>query len=77
MKELIEYIIKNALAIDNFSVEESTENDINIYTIKVPEDKFGLVIGKHGNTINAIRNVVKIKATFDKVKCNILVSALD
>lgn len=57
MKEFIEYIGKQLVDNpDNVIVEETTpeENTIEL-TLKVDENDIGKVIGKHGNTVNAMR----------------------
>jgi predicted RNA-binding protein YlqC (UPF0109 family) len=57
MKEFIEFIAKQLVdRPDNVIVEETTpdENTIEL-TLKVDENDMGKVIGKHGNTVNAIR----------------------
>lgn len=66
MKELLEFIIENILKSKDFSVEEETLEDKINYKIKLPEDKAGLVIGKSGRTIKAIRNLLKVRATLEK-----------
>jgi len=48
------------------TVEEVSENDRVTLTIKVPAESTGLVIGKGGKTIKAIRNLIKVLATLEK-----------
>lgn len=66
MKDLLNYILENILKSDDFSVEEVEEANNLTYKIKLPEDKAGLVIGKGGRTIKAIRNLLKVRATLEK-----------
>ena len=57
MKELIEYISKKLVDhSDKVIVEETTldENTIEL-ELKVDKTDIGKVIGKHGNTVNAMR----------------------
>ena len=57
MKEFIEYIAKQLVDHpDKVIVEETTpdENTIEL-TLKVDKTDIGKVIGKHGNTVNAMR----------------------
>lgn len=65
MKELLELLIQKILGEGEFSVEETTEGDQINYKITLPEDKAGLVIGKGGRTIKAIRNLLKVRATLE------------
>ncbi len=65
MTEIIEFIAKKILPHpDNISVNEQIEgeNDLRITLFVDPED-IGLAIGKAGKTANAIREILKIKAT--------------
>ena len=66
MKELLEFILENILKDKDFSIETTEDADKTTFIIKVPETKAGLVIGKGGRTIKAIRNLLKVKATLEK-----------
>ena len=68
MKDLIEYLVKNIVNHpDDVEITESKsetsdgKNSIT-YTIKVNPEELGLVIGKGGQTIRSIRNLVRLKA---------------
>lgn len=65
MKELITYLIKSLTQSDNFKIEESEEDGKVSYTIKADPEIIGIIIGKGGSTIRAIRHIVRIKATLD------------
>lgn len=71
MEDLIKYLITNAIGVTDIEITKTGEGGAEIYEIKVPKDSMGLVIGKSGNTIKAIRNIVKIKATIEKKKVDI------
>lgn len=66
MKELLEYILKGILPDTNFYVTEEVDGEFVRLFIKVDPDKVGIVIGKGGNTIKAIRNILRVKATLEK-----------
>ncbi len=57
MKEFIEFIAKQLVDNpDKVSVDEITPDEHTIeLTLKVDESDIGKVIGKHGNTVNAMR----------------------
>ena len=57
MKEFIEFIAKQLVDNpDKVSVAEITPDEHTIeLTLKVDESDIGKVIGKHGNTVNAMR----------------------
>ncbi len=60
MKEFIEFIAKQLVDNpDKVSVEETTPDEHTIeLTLKVDESDNGKVIGKHGNTVNAMRSLL-------------------
>lgn len=68
MKEFIEYLVKE-LVTKPEEVVVTTENIENfvVYRVKVATQDMGVLIGKDGNTIRAIRNLVKAKAILDNV----------
>jgi hypothetical protein len=75
MKELLEFIIKNILGKDSkFEIIEEDNGSIVTLTVKTEEKDGGLVIGKQGKVIKAIRNILRIKATLEKKKVILLVN---
>lgn len=70
MKEFIEYIVKQL--VDNpesVTVESSTSDENTLdFTVKVDDQDVGKVIGKHGNTINALRTLLIAIGAKDKKK---------
>jgi predicted RNA-binding protein YlqC (UPF0109 family) len=67
MKELLEYILHGILGESRFYVTEEVDGDFVRLLIKVePEENTGIVIGKGGATIKAIRNILRVKATLEK-----------
>ncbi len=60
MKEFIEIIAKKLVDNpDNVSVEETTPDEHTIeLKLKVDKNDIGKVIGKHGNTVNAMRTLL-------------------
>ena len=66
MKELLEHIVKSIVNNpDVVEIEEREGVDLpgwTILTIKVAEEDKGVVIGKKGRTINAIRDLITICA---------------
>jgi predicted RNA-binding protein YlqC (UPF0109 family) len=74
MIELITFIIKNVTGREDFEViENELEGGRVEYVVKIPKDLMGIVIGKGGNTVKAIRNLIKVKATIEKKSVNIFV----
>lgn len=63
MQELLELILKNITTYpDDVSIEVSSEEGREVYTIKVHSDDMGRVIGKNGKVIQAIRSLAHVVA---------------
>lgn len=62
MKDLLIHIIKGITGEEDIKVDEVEEEGFTIFTLHVPEDKIGMVIGKEGRTINAMKNIAKVIA---------------
>lgn len=75
MKELLDFILRNILGKDSkYEISEEDDGSIVKLTIKTVEDEGGMVIGKQGKVIKAIRNILRIKATLEKKKIILLVN---
>jgi len=69
MKELLDFIVKNIVRNpDSVEIVQETgeQPDTEVYIIKVMEEDKGILIGKAGRTINAIRDIAKIKGIRDE-----------
>ncbi len=72
MKELLEYIVKNlvtkpqAIVID----EQQQAGNVNL-TLVVDSSDMGLIIGKSGQTIRAIRKLLTVRAIAENVRVNL------
>jgi hypothetical protein len=77
MKELLEHIVKSIVNNpDAVSVEERESIDfpgLTILTIDVAEADKGVVIGRKGRTINAIRDLVTIHAIRNERRVKVLI----
>lgn len=67
MKELLEFLIKGLLGEEKFEIVEASDAGRTSYTIKTAPENIGLLIGKGGHTIKSLRNVLKVRATLEKV----------
>lgn len=75
MKDLTVFIIKSILGKDSkFEVEEVNEDSVVKLIIKTSEEEGGMIIGKQGKIIKAIRNLLRIKATLEHKKIVLLVN---
>lgn len=66
MKDLLEYLLKGVLGEEKFEIEEVEDQGRVVYTIKTDSKNIGLLIGKGGHMIKALRNVLKVRATLEK-----------
>jgi predicted RNA-binding protein YlqC (UPF0109 family) len=72
MKDLIEYIIKQIVNNpDAVVIEENDENDMTMVNLTVAKEDMGLVIGKSGNTIKALRKLLSVKGKSEGVRVNL------
>ncbi len=73
MKDLLNYIVKNIIPESDFEIEEVDEEGRINLILKVNKDNMGLIIGKGGNTVRSIRNLLKVKATLTNSLFNLQV----
>lgn len=75
MKDLVQYIISNivskpeAVKID----ETSSEGDVNLL-LTVDSSDMGLVIGKGGQMIKAVRRLLTVRAMSENVRVNLQIN---
>ncbi len=72
MKDLLEYIVKNLVTKpEAVSIDEQNESgNINLILVVDPSD-MGLIIGKSGQTIRAIRKLLTVRAIAENVRVNL------
>ncbi len=70
MQELLTYMLNNIIDGPVEVTEENSEGFI-VYKVSVPQDQVGTVIGKGGKTINALKNILKIRAIKEDVRVDI------
>ena len=64
LKDLVEYLVKSlADHPEKVELEEREEDDIVLIALKISPDDIGKIIGRNGNTINAIRTVLQTAAS--------------
>lgn len=77
MKELLEYVVKSIVNNPNsVSIEEKESVDfpgLTILTVDVAEEDKGVVIGRRGRTINAIRDLITINAIRTNRRVKVLI----
>ncbi len=72
MKELLEYLLTSIIHYpEELKIEEKEENGQFNLNFKVHPEDVKIVIGKSGQTIKAIRELIKIKAIKEKKRVNV------
>lgn len=60
MLDLLEFLVKNIVKNkDDVKIEEKQEGKTKVFVVTVNQADIGAVIGKGGNTAQAIRTIVK------------------
>lgn len=78
MKNLLEFILIHiATYPDDVRVEESEGEGETVYTITVNQEDLGRVIGKHGNIIQSIRSIAKVRAMKEHKRIRVIVNEGD
>lgn len=75
MKDLLNFIVTNLVTKpDAVSIDEQSEGgDVSLNLTVDPED-MGLIIGKNGQTIRAIRKLLTVRAIAENVRVNLQLS---
>lgn len=72
MKDLLEYIITNLVSKpDSVEIEEHRGEGTVDFDLKVDPQDMGLIIGKKGQTIRAIRKLLTVRAIAENVRVNL------
>jgi hypothetical protein len=72
MKDLVEFLVKSLADHPDEVVVTENEIDDNInLELKISSEDLGKIIGKNGNTINAIRTVVQAAASSHKKRAKL------
>lgn len=72
MKDLLEYIVKNLVTKpDTVNIDEQNDNGTINLTLSVDPSDMGIIIGKSGQTIRAIRKLLTVRAIAENVRVNL------
>jgi len=74
MKDLLSHMITGILGEEVEIKEETSEEGFITFSLDVPKESVGMVIGRGGKTINALKNILKIRAIRDNVRVDIQVN---
>jgi len=66
MHDLVDYIVKSLVQNpDSVQIQQTKEDGAEIYVLSVSPEDMGIVIGKSGQTIKAIRKLMAVRAMQD------------
>lgn len=65
MEELLKLIVDSIIGPENKISKTQQDNQL-VFTIMVPQDKIGWVIGKEGKIVKAIKTLMGVKAINEK-----------
>lgn len=75
MKDLLDYIVKSLVTKpDATLIDEQSEGGDVTLTLTVDPADMGLIIGKGGQTIRAIRKLLTVRAIAENVRVNLQLS---
>ncbi|QQG43274.1 MAG: KH domain-containing protein [Candidatus Daviesbacteria bacterium] len=75
MKDLLNYIVTNLVSKpEAVSIEEQNEGSNVTLILTVDSTDMGMVIGKGGQTIRAIRKLLTVRAIAENVRVNLQLS---
>ena len=66
MKDLLSFIVEGITGTTEFEVEETVDGRKIDLLIKADPEIMGMIIGKQGSTIRAIRHLLRVKSTLDQ-----------
>lgn len=66
MQELLEYLVKELTGSDEIKIEQSQDGSVSVYTIFAPQTVMGLLIGREGKIIRAVRSLARARAIVDQ-----------
>lgn len=73
MLKLLEYLVKKITGNNEVKITENEQEGTSVYTVSAPKEVMGLLIGKEGKTIRAIRSLARARAIIEQQKVFIAV----
>ena len=71
MINLLTHITQGITNNKDIEVSEDVVDSVHQYTVRAPKDVMGLLIGKEGRTIRAIRSLARARAIVEKININV------
>ena len=73
LEKLVSYIASEGVL---YEIKEELSDGLTTYTILVPEEEIGKIIGKEGKVISATRTLCRLKATKEQKRILIKVDRI-
>lgn len=78
MKDLLHYIVTSLVSNpEAIRIDENRDDSEILLTLTVDPADMGVIIGKQGQTIRAIRKLLTVRAMAEKVRINLQLSEPD
>ena len=78
MQKYVEFVIKGLVENpDAMQIETEEKEGLTVFKVKLHPDDMGKVIGKQGNTINAIRGLLQAGSAKVNERCALEVTELE
>jgi len=78
MQEYVEFVMKGLVEKpDVMEIETQDKEGLTVYKVRLHPDDMGKVIGKQGNTINAIRGLLQAGSAKADSRCVLEVTELE
>lgn len=70
MQSFLEFIVKGLVDhAEEATITPTERKGITVYQLKLRPSDMGKIIGKHGNTINAIRTLLQVGSAKQGIRC--------
>ncbi len=67
LTDFLNFLLSSLVDSTDYQLSQSEQNGVINYTLQVKPEKAGLIIGREGRTIKAIRRLLQIKASQQKL----------
>ena len=73
MKDFLKFLVTKITGLKDIDILSEEDGSFTNFTVITAPETAGLIIGKEGKTIKAIRNLLKVRATLEKKGVNVSV----
>lgn len=70
MQSFLEFIVKGLVDhADEATITPTERKGVTVYQLKLHPSDMGKIIGRHGNTVNAIRTLLQVGSAKQGIRC--------